>query len=237
MDLRVAGFLAADEVERDADAVLPAADDLRVAAGFADDDLRDVEADDDLADDALRDVDVAGLEADDLRDVEAAGFAADDLRDVDVAGLEAADDDRDPRIADGRDAVGGEDSEAVVPAVAPVDPRRANGLVADGRRELADDPPRGLTSSAAMRFVSPSMSLRSPFSSSTTRSSSTSRIRFAAEVTSFARPRVDLAPSADAVKVRSTAARTASTASAAPAVAWSFLLRFLESFLDITGRS
>ncbi|HZH23407.1 MAG TPA: hypothetical protein VEY49_00760, partial [Solirubrobacteraceae bacterium] len=59
VDLRVAGFFAADEVERDAAAVerdaeadLPRVDgdlpavvvDLRVAAGLADDDLRAVEA-------------------------------------------------------------------------------------------------------------------------------------------------------------------------------------------------
>jgi hypothetical protein len=97
-------------------------------------------------------------------------------------------------------------------------------------------PPSGPTSSAATRFASPSTSARSPFSSSRTRSSSTSRMRFAAAVTSFARPRVDLAPSAEAEKVRSTAARTASTASAAPAAALSFLPDFFE-FLAMAARS
>jgi len=114
-------------------------------------------------------------------------------------------------------------------------PRRANGLLAAERRVAAGEPPRG-PSSSVMRRVRPSTSLRSPLSSARTRSSSTSRMRLAAAVTSFARPRVDLAPSAEAVKVRSTAARTASTASAAPAVAWSFLL-FFESFFGMTGRS
>jgi hypothetical protein len=61
-------------------------------------------------------------------------------------------------------------------------------------------------------------------------------MRLAAAVTSFARPPVDLAPSADAVKVRSTAARTASTASAAPAAALSFLPDFFE-FLAMAARS
>jgi hypothetical protein len=99
------------------------------------------------------------------------------------------------------------------------------------------EPPREPTSSAETRLASPSISLRRPFSSSATRSSSTSRMRFAAAVTSFARPRVDLAPSADALKVRSTAARTASTASAAPAAALSFLPFFFESFLAMAARS
>jgi hypothetical protein len=96
--------------------------------------------------------------------------------------------------------------------------------------------PSGPTSSAATRLASPSTSARSPLSSSRTRSSSTSRMRLAAAVTSFARPRVDLAPSAEAVKVRSTAARTASTASAAPAAALSFLPDFFE-FLAMAARS
>jgi hypothetical protein len=110
--------------------------------------------------------------------------------------------------------------------------RRVAGLLG-----LDDERPSGPTSSAATRFARPSTSLRRPFSSSRTRSSSTSRMRLAAAVTSFARPRVDLAPSAEAVKVRSTAARTASTASAAPAAAWSFLPLFFESFLAMAARS
>src|SRR5215204_3833029 len=119
-----------------------------------------------------------------------------------------------------------------------VEPRAAGFFAVDvlvAVPRAAEAPPSGPTSRAETRFARPSMSLRSPLSSSTTRSSSTSRMRFAAAVTSFARPRVDLAPSAEAVKVRSTAARTASTASAAPAVA--FLPLFFESFLAMAARS
>jgi hypothetical protein len=61
-------------------------------------------------------------------------------------------------------------------------------------------------------------------------------MRLAPAVTSFARPRVAFARSADAVNVPSTAARTASTASAAPAVA--FLPPFFfESFFGMAARS
>src|SRR5215207_3459709 len=119
-----------------------------------------------------------------------------------------------------------------------VEPRAAGFFAVDvlvAVPRAAEAPPSGPTSRAETRFARPSMSLRSPLSSSTTRSSSTSRMRFAAAVTSFARPRVDLALSAEAVKVRSTAARTASTASAAPAVA--FLPLFFESFLAMAARS
>jgi hypothetical protein len=111
--------------------------------------------------------------------------------------------------------------------------RRADGFVAAGR--LAVLPPLGLTSSSDTRLARPSMSERRPLSSPSTRSSSTSRMRFAAPATSFARPRVDWAPSAVAAKVRSTADRTASTASTAPAAALS-LFPFL-SFFAMTARS
>jgi hypothetical protein len=117
--------------------------------------------------------------------------------------------------------------------------RRARGFLPvdelAGVRRAGVERPSGPTSSSETRFARPSTSLRKPLSSSRTRSSSTSRMRFAAAVTSFARPRVDLAPSAEAVKVRSTAARTASTASAAPAAA--FLPLFFESFLAMAARS
>jgi hypothetical protein len=172
----------------------------------------------------------AGLEAvlravDDRED---AGFDADDeldLRAFDEAGLGAV-----------------EADERVEPALEAEDvPRRREVVPPVVRLALARldaaGPLSGPTSSAATRLARPSTSVRRPLSSSSTRSSSTSRMRLAAVVTSFARPRVDLAPSAEAVKVRSTAARTASTASAAPAAALSFLPFFFESFLAMAARS
>jgi hypothetical protein len=199
---------------------------LRPVAGFAADaELRPAAGF--VADAGLRPA--AGLPAD-------AGLPATPGRDGGAAVV--LDEDLDPRTADGRFAVAEAADEGAAP-VAGAAPRRAKGLRAvapvPGRRGAGEPP--GLTSSAAMRLVSPSTSLRRPLSSARTRSSSTSRMRLAALVTSFARPRVDLAPSADAVKVRSTAWRTASTASAAPAVALSFLLLFFESFFGIAERS
>jgi hypothetical protein len=177
-------------------------------------------------------------DAGDLRRAAGLAEAPDAAGRPDADAVLVREEDLDPRTADGRDAVAEVVADAGVPV--PEAPRRANGLRAaapvPGPR-VAGDEALGLTSSAAMRFVSPSTSLRRPLSSPRTRSSSTSRMRFAALVTSFARPRVDLAPSADAVKVRSTAWRTASTASAAPAVAVSFLLRFFESFFGMAERS
>jgi len=155
----------------------------------------------------------------------------------DDAGLRAVDEDE--RFEAGLRAVGEDERfEAGDGLLARVDVLlgAAVELPAAGRRVLAE-PPSGPTSSAETRLASPSTSLRRPLSSSSTRSSSTSRMRLAAAVTSFARPRVDLAPSAEAVNVRSTAARTASTASAAPAAALSFLPLFFESFLAIAARS
>jgi hypothetical protein len=156
-----------------------------------------------------------------LRDA-ALRVLADDLRALDVrddAGFEAVDEPvADDLLAAGRRAAGFFAAEL---------PEARLSVVVE--REL--EPPIGPSSSADTRLASPSTSLRKPLSSSSTRSSSTSRMRLAAAVTSFARPRVDLAPSADAVNVRSTAARTASTASAAPAAA------FFELFLAMAARS
>jgi hypothetical protein len=191
-------------------------------AGLEEDDARlrddaDFEADDArLRDDADFDADDARLrdDADDARFRDDADFDADDARLRDDADFDAA------RL---RDEVG----------------LRAVDAELDDDRFAVEDaprPPRGPTSRAETRLASPSTSVRRPLSSWRTRSSSTSRMRLAAAVTSFARPRVDLAPSADAVKVRSTAARTASTASAAPAAALSFLPLFLE-FLGMAARS
>ena len=90
------------------------------------------------------------------------------------------------------------------------------------------------TSSAATRRASPSISERRPFTSSRIRSSSiVSRMREAAAATSSTRLRVRLdvvaAPSVVAWNVRSTALRTASTASAAsePFCLSFFFLSFL----------
>src|SRR5829696_5352365 len=105
-----------------------------------------------------------------------------------------------------------------------------------------DEAARG-PSSAETRPASPSTSRRRLLISSTTRSSSTSRMRLTAPASSPANscagPRSDWALSAVAVKVRSTAERTASTASTAPAEALSFLpsFFFFESFFAITARS
>jgi len=223
-DATVRPVAAGFAVEREAEAVLR-------AAGFA------VEREAEAALRAAGFAAEAGLRAAGFaveREAEAvlraAGFAADGDDCAAAAGVVALDEDLDPRTADGRDVV----DPAAVPVAAGAAPRRANGFAA-GRR-VAPAVPRGLTSSAVTRLLSPSMSLRSPLISPSTRSSSTSRMRLAAFVTSFARPRVDLAPSAEAEKVRSTAWRTASTASAAPAAALSFLLRFL-SFFGMAGRS
>jgi len=172
----------------------------------------------------------AGLDADErlVEDFDAveddAGFAADErlveARRAD-AGLEAVED---LRAAGGRRAVGFLAAE-----------RLAAG--ADEEAEEASG-----RSSADTRLARPSTSVRRPFSSSTTRSSSTSRIRLAAAAispaNSCAGPRSDWAPPAVAVNVRSTAERTASTASTAPAGALSFLpLFFFESFFAMTARS
>jgi hypothetical protein len=125
--------------------------------------------------------------------------------------------------------------------------RRAAGLraldrLAAGRLAADDDAPE--PSSADTRLPRPSRSLRRPLSSWSTRSSSTSRMRFAAAArspaSSCAGPRSDCALSAVAANVRSMAERTASTASTAPADALSFLpaLLFLEeSFFAIAARS
>jgi len=207
---------------------------------------------------------VAGLLADAVRDVavrDDAGLLADDDADVrDDAGL-LADDDADVRddpgvLADVRDAAGlraaGVDRPAdVVDRFAAEEAaRRAPGFLAAERlaagRRVVDAlaPPElcGPASSADTRSASPSTSVRRPLSSASTRSSSTSRMRFAATAKSpamsCARLRVDWAPSAVAEKVRSTAARTASTASTAPTVALSFLpLFFFASFFAIAARS
>jgi hypothetical protein len=185
--------------------------DEREDAGFEADEAR---LRDDADFDAARLRDDADFDADDARLRDDADFDADDARLRDDADFVAA------RFRD--------------------DEREEDGL-----RELDDElfavedvprPPRGPTSRAETRLARPSTSLRRPLSSWSTRSSSTSRMRLAAAVTSFARPRVDFAPSAEAVKVRSTAARTASTASTAPAAALSFLPLFLE-FLGMAARS
>jgi hypothetical protein len=178
--------------------------------------------------------DLLAVERVDLRALlarEAAGF---DAVEPDLPVVERADE-ADLRAVDPRD-----EDAAVLRAL---ELRDAAGLaaVADvrvdeaGLRAVLARPPSGPTSSACTRFARPSTSLRRPLSSSRTRSSSTSRMRLAAAVTSFARPRVDLAPSADALNVRSTAARTASTASAAPAA--DFLPFFFESFFAMAARS
>jgi hypothetical protein len=122
--------------------------------------------------------------------------------------------------------------------------RRAAGFFAAVRVAAAveDEAARGL-SRAETRLARPSRSRRRPLSSWSTRSSSTSRIRLAAPArspaSSCAGPRSDWAPSAVAAKVRSTAERTASTASTAPAEAWSCLpfFFFFESFFAMTARS
>jgi hypothetical protein len=123
--------------------------------------------------------------------------------------------------------------------------RRAAGFFAAARgaalREVAaagcsawpDDDRR---SRSDTRRASCSISERRPRSSATTRSSRTSRMRFAAPATSptnsCARSRVD--PEAN---VRSTAERTASTASTAPALScFPLFLSFL-SFFGIAERS
>ena len=226
VDLRVAAGFAADAED------LPAADRFAAAAGFA---VLRVVAEDERPRVAAPPVSLVAAAAGDLR------FAADAEELPLAAVVLALDEDLEPRTADGRDVVGFAAGDAEVPVVADGPPRRANGFLAAValpavRRVGAAEPPRGLTSNAAMRLLSPSTSLRRPLISASTRSSSTSRMRLAAFVTSFARPRVDLAPSAEAVNVRSTAWRTASTASAAPAAALSFLLRFL-SFFGMAGRS
>jgi hypothetical protein len=196
-------------------------------------------ADDEDRDDEDRD------EPDDDRD----GAEDEDREDED---REVPDDDRDEpddaRDDDDRDEVARdeaglrvveEDAPEATLRVPDAVERRARGFLAVDElaavRRAGAERPSGPTSSSETRFARPSTSLRKPLSSWRTRSSSTSRMRFAAAVTSFARPRVDLAPSAEAVKVRSTAARTASTASAAPAAA--FLPLFFESFLAMAARS
>ena len=87
------------------------------------------------------------------------------------------------------------------------------------------------TSSAETRLARPSTSVRRPLISARTRSSSTSRIRFAA--TAMSPESFSAAPAVPA-KVRSTALRTASTASTAPgpAFASAFLSAFFLSFLS-----
>ena len=209
----------------------------------------------------LRVPDGAGVRA--AEEERVAGLLADAVRDVavrDDAGL-LADDDADVRddpgvLADVRDAAGlraaGVDRPAdVVDRFAAEEAaRRAPGFLAAERlaagRRVVDAlaPPElcGPASSADTRSASPSTSVRRPLSSASTRSSSTSRMRFAATAKSpamsCARLRVDWAPSAVAEKVRSTAARTASTASTAPTVALSFLpLFFFASFFAIAARS
>jgi hypothetical protein len=218
-----------DGVERDADEP----DDDRDGV---DDDDRDVLDDD-------RD----GVERDDDDRVDEDRDDEDrDVLDDDRDGVER-DEDRD-EPGDDRDELareeaglraGEEDASDAIFRVPDAVERRAAGFsavdVLAAVRRAGPEPPSGPTSSAETRFARPSTSLRSPLSSSSTRSSSTSRMRFAAAVTSFARPRVDLAPSAEAVNVRSTAARTASTASAAPAAA--FLPLFFESLLAMAARS
>ena len=93
-----------------------------------------------------------------------------------------------------------------------------------------------LTSSAETRLARPSTSVRMPLSSETTRSSSTSRILLAATAIS---PESCCAAPPAPVNVRSTAVRTASTASTAPPAAWSFLPPFLSflSFFAMASRS
>jgi hypothetical protein len=194
----------------------------------------------------------AGFDAVELRDEDAVDLRAPVARDEDAvdADLRAAaprdEDAVDLRAPVARDDAGFDADDAVLRAVDPRDEDAADLRAPVARDDAGFDaldadvraverPPSGPTSSAWTRFARPSTSLRRPLSSSRTRSSSTSRMRLAAAVTSLARPRVDLAPSAEALNVRSTAARTASTASAAPAAA--FLPFFFESFFAMAARS
>jgi hypothetical protein len=137
-----------------------------------------------------------------------------------------------------------DDAGFAVEDLRAVDARRAAGFLAGERLAAAADvDPAPGRSSADTRFARPSTSFRRPLSSSTTRSSSTSRIRLTAPASSpansWAGPRSDCAPSAVAANVRSTAERTASTASTAPAGALSFLplFFFFESFFAMAARS
>jgi hypothetical protein len=227
---------------------------LRVDAEPDEPDEPDVPDDDEDRDDDDRDepaVDRDGVD-DDERDDEGREVPGDDRdgaddEDRDDDEREAPDADRaepdEDRDDVARDEAGlrvvEEDAPEAIFRVPDAVERRARGFLPvdelAGVRRAGVERPSGPTSSSETRFARPSTSLRKPLSSSRTRSSSTSRMRFAAAVTSFARPRVDLAPSAEAVKVRSTAARTASTASAAPAAA--FLPLFFESFLAMAARS
>jgi hypothetical protein len=212
-----------------------------------------------LADEAVERREDAGLEV--LEDAverldaaverrDAAGLAAVERRED--AGLEAVERRDDAGLAAVEDAV--ERLEAAVERRADagfavedlraVDARRAAGFFAAERLAAGVDvdaaPGR---SSADTRFARPSTSFRRPLSSSTTRSSSTSRIRLTAPASSPANscagPRSDCAPSAVAVNVRSTAERTASTASTAPAGALSCLplFFFFVSFFAMAARS
>jgi len=178
------------------------------------------------------------VERDDVeREREAAGFfAVEDAADL-AAGFAAVE-----RADEDRDAAGlAEDARELVDelAVALRDAAglraagfRAAGLRAAGLRAVA-----GLaavsrpTSSAETRLARPSTSVRRPLISERTRSSSTSRIRFAA--TAMSPDSFSAAPAVPA-KVRSTALRTASTASTAPgpAFASAFLSAFFLSFLS-----
>jgi hypothetical protein len=256
VERRVAGLRA--DVARDADPPDDEADrDEEDRDDGVDDDVRD----DDGVDDEERDEDGVDDEDgdDEDRDDDGVDEADRDDEDRDDDGVDEADRDDEDRDGverdedrdepgDDRDELareeaglraGEEDASDAIFRVPDAVERRAAGFsavdVLAAVRRAGPEPPSGPTSSAETRFARPSTSLRSPLSSSSTRSSSTSRMRFAAAVTSFARPRVDLAPSAEAVNVRSTAARTASTASAAPAAA--FLPLFFESFLAMAARS
>ena len=179
-------------------------------------------------------VERVAVERDDVeREREAAGFFAAVERDA--AGFAAPE-----RDDEDRDAAGlAEDARELVDelAVAERDAAglRAAGLRAAGLRAAGlavESPP---TSSAETRFARPSTSVRRPLISERTRSSSTSRIRFAA--TAMSPDSFSAAPAVPA-KVRSTALRTASTASTAPgpAFASAFFLSFL-SFFAMAERS
>jgi hypothetical protein len=231
-----AGFAALERLadDGDFDAVERLDDDGRDDAGFAALERLEDEARFDAVERLDEDAGFAALERLD----EDAGFAARERLDEDARfdAVERLDEDaafearREP-VVDPRD------EEA----------RRAAGFfaaerVAAGAAAADDDAARGLPSSAETRLARPSTSPRRPLSSWRTRSSSTSRIRLAASATSLANsragPRSDWAPSAVAENVRSTADRTASTASTAPAVALScFPSFFLESFFAIGARS
>ena len=185
-------------------------------------------------DEVERDREAAGLEAEDEdEDFDAAerddaGLAAEDLAAVEREDVEREDD----FVAVLFAAAGREEDEPRdVVALREELERRAAGLRAVAAGADVVRPP---TSSAETRLARPSTSVRRPLISSRTRSSSTSRMRFAA--TAMSPDSFSAAPAVPA-KVRSTAARTASTASAAPAAALSFLPDFFESFLAMAARS